>query len=318
METKEMQGKEVTEFQRLINVVEKEKRYWTLTGNTVLWFPVGVPQGISILGVLNDVFTKYKRLIRHLDGYSFHFDDNDIKFVDSVCDSIINILQQYLTGNVIKAHEMFIEMMDSMIEDFPYKEVENDLKFYRMRKELDIVDEKGFHHLPTDKRYKCRSERFSIAGYPCFYLGYSKKDCFVEINKTGSMIALSLNDKGALKVFDLTFSEAQENGKELKKYLKVFPLIASCYVVTLNSVDKDEAYFREEYVIPQMLTSYLKYKGKFDGICYYSVRNDFMDCLGRGENDYRNLVLFPHLSTSDEYDQELMNLFHWYKPFNVK
>ena len=211
--------------------------------------------------------------------------------------------------------------MDSYIKGFPNKDVENNIVFYRMRKELDLKEERQFYHLPKSMRYKCNSERFSIAGYPCFYVGYSKNDCYVEISKTGSMIGMSLNDDKSLKVFDLTFSEEQQSGDGLKDYLKAFPLIASCYVVTMNCVEADSAKFREEYVIPQMLTSYLKNKGKYDGICYYSVRNENLDTLGRDENDYRNLVLFTDLSSSnasDDYDMELMKKFHWYKPFNVK
>lgn len=310
-------SKEVTDYQILLKRVQKEKNYWTLIGKDILSFPIQVPQGVSVLKILDDVFSKYKRLIRRFDDFEFSFDDSDIRFADKVCDSILEVLEQYLTGDVIKAYETFSKMMDSYNEDFPDKDVEDNILYYRMRKDLDLKEKEQFYHLPTTMRDKCSSERFSIAGYPCFYIGYSKNDCYAEISQTGSMIGLSLNETGSLKVLDLTFSEGQEKGEDLKIFLKAFPLITSCYVVMMNDIDVEKAKFREEYVIPQMLTSYLKNKGKYDGICYYSVRNENLKPLGRGEDDYRNLVLFPKLNASDEHDMELMDKFHWYEPFNV-
>lgn len=306
--------KELFEYGKLIDLANEGTIYRTLNGNPVVSLPIQVPQGVSVTQMLEDMFTKYEHLIRWYGSFS----QNDIDFIDDVCEKIINILNDYLTGDVIKAYDLFSGMMNSYGDLFPYKDVEDDIIFYRMRKDMDKSEEKDFYHLPTTMRDKCSSERFSIAGYPCFYLGYSKNDCFVEISKTGSMIGMKLNEKGSLKVLDLTFSKEQEKGDKMKDYLRAFPLIASCYVVFMNNVDSEKAKFREEYVIPQMLTSYLRHGKKFDGICYYSVRNENLNPLGRDKDDYRNLVLFPNLISSEEHDSLLMKKFHWFKPFNVK
>ena len=275
--------------------------------------PVQVPQNVSVKEMLDDLFDKYKRLIRWCD--LFKFEQDDISFVDDVCGKIINVLDSYLSGDVIEAHKVFSDVMNLYDNFFPTKDVENDILFYRMRKDLDLKNREDFYHLPTTMRNKCSSERFSIAGYPCFYIGYSKNDCFVEISKTGSMIGMTLNEIGSLKVLDLTFSKEQEEGEKLIDFLKAFPLIASCYVVTMNSIDTEKAKFREEYVIPQMLTSYLRLNKKYDGICYYSVRYENLDTLGRGENDYRNLVLFTNFTSGCEHDTILMEKF---RPVRLK
>lgn len=306
--------KELVNYEELINYAEEGSTYKTLIGKPVLWLPVQVPQGISVVKMLNDLFFKYKRLIRWYND----FDDNDKEFVDHICDSIIYVLEKYLTGDVIKAYDMFSVIMKEYGDTFPSKNVEPDITYYRMRTGMDSTKKEQFYHLPTNMREKCNSQRFSIAGYPCFYVGYSKNDCMVEISKTGSMIGLSVNEKNSLKVLDLTFSKEQNNGDQLNNYLKAFPLIASCYVVMMNNTNVEEAKFREEYVIPQMLTSYLKHQNKYDGICYYSVRNENLNHLGRGEDDYRNLVLFPNLNSTEEHDMNLMNKFHWYEPFCVR
>lgn len=306
--------KELTEYRKILDIARKGTSYRILNGKDVLWLPIQVPQRVSVIQMLEDLFVKYKKLTRRYDSFT----QIDIKFVDNICETIILVLNEYLTGDVIKAYELFSGMMGLYGEDsFPYKDVEDDILFYRMRRDMDKNEEKDFYHLPTTMRDKCSSERFSISGYPCFYLGYSKNDCLVEISKTGSMIGMKLNEKGSLKVLDLTFTEEQESGDQLIKYLRAFPLIASCYVV-MNCIDTEKVKFREEYVIPQMLTSYLKHRKKYDGICYYSVRNENLHPLGREENDYRNLVLFPTLTSSEEYDIVLMKKFHWFKPFNVR
>lgn len=301
-------------YKELLAYIRKGSRYRTLNGKDILNLPVQLPQNISVIKMLEDIYTKYKQLIRWYDGFA----QNDYDIVDDICDRIISILNLYLSGDLIKAYEQFCGLMDTYISLCPSKDVEDNILFYRMRKEMDLKKVEEFYHLPITMREKCSSERFSIAGYPCFYFGYSKNDCFVEISKTGSMIGLTLNESGSIKVLDLTFSEEQESRVKLNDYLRVFPLIAACYVVTMNCVEPEKANFREEYVIPQMLTSYLKDKNKYDGICYYSVRNEDLDTFGRDEKDYRNIVLFTKLCSSENYDMELMKKFHWYEPFCVR
>ena len=309
METKEQIKDDLLDYKKLVELAERA--YRTKNGKAVLWLPVQVPQNTSVVEMLEDLYEKYISLIhKHT-----HIDTN---YVSIICKTIIRVLKCYLTGDVIKSYKMFSQMMNVQINNIPFKDVETDVLFYRMRKDMDLTDTKEFYHLPITKREICSAERFSIAGYPCLYLGYSKNDCYVEVSKTGSMIALSLNDGHLIKVLDLTFSKEQEKGESLEEYLKAFPLIAACYVVLTNKVNSDEAKFREEYVIPQMLTSYLKHNGYFNGICYYSVRNENLHPLGRNEEDYRNLVLFPDLKTTNDYDKEFMNKFQWYEPFNVR
>ena len=315
MESNEQtKAKELVNYKALIDYSKEGSTFKTLIGKPVLWLPVQVPQGGSVVKMLNNLFFKFKRLIR---WYIF-FDDNDKEFVDHICDTIISVLERYLTGDVIEAYDMFSEIMKKYGDTFPSKSVETDIVYYRMRTGMDSTKKEQFYHLPTTMREKCSSQRFSIAGYPCFYVGYSKNDCLVEISKTGSMIGLTVNEKDSLRVLDLTLSDEQKDGEQLNKYLKAFPLIASCYVVMMNSVDEEKVKFREEYIIPQMLTSYLKHQNKLDGICYYSVRNENLHPLGRNEEDYRNLVLFPNLNSTEEHDMNLMNKFHWYEPFCIK
>lgn len=188
--------------------------------------------------------------------------------------------------------------------------------FYRMRTDFDIKNKEQFYHLPLSLRSKCASERYSIAGYPCLYIGYSKKDCYLEISPNGSMIGLSLKEEYDLQVLDMTFYEDQMKNRRCDDFIKVWPIIAACNLV-LPKADTEKVKFREEYVIPQLLTAFLKHKNIYDGICYYSVRNETLNPQGIGEDDYRNLVLFPDFIGENEYDNSLLDKFEWFIPFNV-
>lgn len=269
--------------------------------------------------MLEDIYSKYWKLVREFFGkevecYSI-IDKGAIDAIQKICKTIVDSIKLYLSGDIIKAYLKFSEVMVCCENNLPYKSVEHNVLFYRMRDKFDLVEKEQFFHLPVKMRSKCSSERYSIAGYPCFYLGYSKNDCFVEISRNGSMIGLSLNERYNMKVLDLTFYEEQMNKSSIENFIKVWPLIAACNLF-FQRADTNGAKFREEYIVPQMLTTYLRHANTVDGICYYSVRNENLDTNGIGENDFRNLVLFPNISSA-EYDMDLMNKFDWYQPFNV-
>lgn len=120
-----------------------------------------------------------------------------------------------------------------------------------------------------------------------------------------------------LRIIDLTFPEDNQESDNIMKFIKAWPLVASCYIVMDNEQINRDAKFREEYIIPQMLTAYLKHNTNYKGICYYSTRNEYLDSNGKGNNDFRNVVLFTNTLESDNYDKKLMDMFHWYEPFNV-
>lgn len=292
------------------DLINKSKQFRIMNGKDVMSFPLLIPSGVSVLNFLDNVYRKYVELIKD-SKYESNVED-----IESICKKIKDVLKLHLTGEVVLAYNEFAKMMDDYIQYIPQKKVEYDILFYRMRTDFDVREKQDFYHLPLSLRSKCASERFSIAGYPCFYIGYSKNDCFVEISDNGSLIGLSLKKDKEIEVLDLTFFEEQKIGKNIIEFVKAWPIIASCYLV-YPRVDTKESKFREEYIIPQMLTTYLKKTKKFEGICYYSVRNENLKPNGKGEEDYRNLVLFPHLDYQSDYDNALMDKFQWYTPFNV-
>ena len=134
---------------------------------------------------------------------------------------------------------------------------------------------------------------------------------------SGSLANFSLKEP-LNNILDLTLGQGDEKKDILEiDLVKVYPLIASCYIVPFYSVIQekecrpDKAFFREEYIIPQLLTLYLKEEGIANGIIYYSVKDPNLDLRGRGEKDFRNLVLFTNRenNTNEMFDNELIDKF---------
>lgn len=310
-------------FGSLIKLSKSKKEFRVLNGKDVLWFPIQIPQNVSLIEMLNNSLSNYIKLLSASKEIIGEVGDI-ICIVSDVSKRLIEVLNHYRNGDIIESFEVFSRMMDDKYNNcLPIKKVESNIILYRMRSKTDIKEKEEFYYLPVSMRHKCSSERFSIAGYPCLYLGYSKKDCMTEVSNIGSIIGLSLKENVNINVLDLAFYYQQKERKDFVNYLKAWPLIAACYMVQCNERAKD-ASFKEEYIIPQMLTAYLKHKYNelnIDGICYYSVRNENLNPQGEGEVDYRNLVLFPYNNDVNEENgtnrYELCDRFEWYQPFNV-
>ncbi|SEA89115.1 RES domain-containing protein [Prevotella sp. tc2-28] len=313
---------EVNLYSKMIEYVHSHNGYKSLNGCDILWFPLVTPLNVSMYDYLKDVFEKYEALI-NLHEFTNEISSEIKDEVKKVINGLLSVLMMYKTGDVIEAFKEFEVLMDGCYKDsFPIKKLEIGHTFYRMRaNKHNIMDEKEFYHIPSKLRHLCASYRFSIAGYPCLYLGYSKNVCFSEISNNGTMCGLELlrQQSNDLFLLDLTFPKTVEKAESdtISNFIKAWPLVVSCYIVMANSQINRDSKFREEYIIPQMLTAYLKHKTKLDGICYYSTRNENLDPYGKDEEDYRNVVLFTNLSENDDYDISLIERFHWYKPFNV-
>lgn len=242
-------------------------------------------------------------------------DNDSIRIVQNLAENLKRTFNKYLNGKVVSAYSMFKDAIEPIKEILPIKPVQNG-SFYRMRAESGLTDKREFYHLPFDKIHLSKSERFSIEGYPCFYLGFSKRVCEMEIS-SGSLAKFVLKEP-LNSILDLTLGQGDGN-KDISELdlVKIYPLIAFCYIVPFYSTIQkrecrpDKSFFREEYIIPQLLTLYLKEEGLANGIIYYSVKDSNLDPQGKGEEDFRNLVLFTNRrnNTNEFYDNELIEKF---------
>ena len=296
-------------FQQLVNAVRRI-RYPLYSGKNVMELPLYFALGKSFEYNLANFSSQYLKLLKENN-----VDNESIEIVDGLTKKLMETVNKYLNGKVVSAYSAFKDAMEIIEDILPIKQIEKGT-FYRMRAECGLTELTEFYHLPFDKIHLSKSERFSIEGYPCLYLGYSKRVCEIEIS-SGSLASFILK-KPLDNILDLTLGQG-DGEKDISEInlVKVYPLIASCYIVPFYSTLQckecrpDKSFFREEYIIPQLLTLYLKETDLANGIIYYSVKDPNLDPRGRDEKDFRNLVLFTNRDNNleNKHDNLLMDKF---------
>lgn len=306
-------------FSKLIEVAQENNILDS--GKNVMELPLYFTATKPFMKNLKNFYSSYNNLIsnKKLEDY---IRKETIDIVEKFTKDLEDTVEEYLNGNIASAYNCFTKAISPIIKKLPITQVPKDTQLYRMRAEIELTDPKDFYHLPFDKIHLSKSERFSIEGYPCLYLGYSKRVCELEISN-GSLAKFSVA-KPLENILDLTLN--QSNGEKAISdvdLVTIYPLIASCYIVPFYCRFKEtecrpeQSFFREEYIIPQLLTLYLKENNNangsdnINGIIYYSVKDPKLDVKGAGENDLRNIVLFTKRDedSNKTYDGNLINKF---------
>ena len=162
------------------------------------------------------------------------------------------------------------------------------MTFYRARTEY-FEDPKEMYHIPLNKRDLVGTQRFSIPGVPCLYLGTSVYDIWLEMGRPAykdfNVSAVKLNDDGKrLRVLNLAFNPyvimgvgsvvADEKGLNIDKVtnmtvsmLRLYPIIIATSIQNKKSIGK----FKSEYIISHLLMMNLQEIG-CDGVSYLSKR----------------------------------------------
>jgi len=179
-------------------------------------------------------------------------------------------------------------------------------------------------HIPYDKRYLVKNQRFSLSGYPLLYLNRSLKGVKAELeigNNINEFLFSSFYFRRNAKIYEMAnpFKEIYNSEDDIgaipnlatnelhKRVLKLVLLNTCLFEKRLQHIKLERKGFNvfyEEYVLPQALTQVLKIR-KFDGIFYPSTRiNEYNENYIADEINF-NLVLFPKYQENRHYDNEL-------------
>ena len=222
--------------------------------------------------------------------------DKIINEIKEYREKVISSINLYYQGNLVDAQIIINEMLDEFdnaapaITDinssfaFPGGGPEHsEVQFFRARLSDSVVEfsAEEMLHIPFNKRHIVKSERFSIPGLPCLYLGNSSYACWVEMGCPAdhqfNVSPLVLDN--TQRVLNLTVSmsslyEFNENEHtfsdlEAEKYiinlLKLFVLT----LCTSYKVQETNRNFKSEYILSQMIMLACKNRD-LDGITYYS------------------------------------------------
>lgn len=216
-----------------------------------------------------------------------------VDVIQKECQKILNILKLSEEGLMYQMHKEAFQLFDIIKDYLPETHSGNWIieTYYRLRAgdDFDCLRKEMFH-IPISLRQKVSTERYSVPGYPCLYIGSQAELCWYECKQpekfTVCKVKIPQGKEEHLHLID--FSEAliplkhsffawfynnKENEVELSKIRRYFinmmismPLRAACSVEVKY---KDDT-FKEEYIMPQLLLQWVRENKEFDGIKYQS------------------------------------------------
>ncbi|WP_182812686.1 hypothetical protein [Bacillus sp. ME78] len=254
----------------------------------------------SFIEYLEDIFEKYYSMLVFIKSnipleYKELLSDQTLKNTKELCNKIIDSIQEYYSGFPDQA---FIELNKGFVSNLSFPGyLKNNMKltgsmknkFYKMRIGTEYTFSKNeMFHIPFECRGLVSTNRYSIPGLPCVYLGHTPLTCWEELNKPDlntiqtslfvsqniNYLDLSITPAELMKdlinkfyLFDLT--DMKRIYSSLCDYIVLWPLIAACSIRVKNNKDS----FKPEYIIPQLLLQIIR-KSSFDGISYFSTKID--------------------------------------------
>ena len=251
------------------------------------------------------------------------------KIVLSISDytkRVISAIELYYQGNLIDAQLVINNMIDEFVDKAPAVSDINgsiafsdggdcctEIQFFRARLSDNIIEFPADEmlHIPFNKRQIVKSERFSIPGLPCLYLGNSTYDCWVEmgspadyrfnvapvvLDNTQQVLNLTVTLSTLLHFTEIGYDENESEWENQIILLLKLMVLTFC---TSYKVQEENRNFKSEYILSQMIMLSCKSR-KLDGIIYYSkqIPNEaFASTVGV------NLVLFATYSGEECYSE---------------
>ena len=312
-----------------------------------LQLPIKINNDRDYLSELKNTYIKYTQLLK-----DSKIPESIICQVNKNCSQIIDAINCYYNGNVLSAQKYILEILQEyknnqlVISDvnksyafrgmLPFyndkqfeKEKKDELNFFKARvsDEDVILGRKDMLHIPFDNRGIVKTQRFSIPGIPCLYLGTSSYVCWLELGKpqNSRFNVSSYKIKGDLKVLNLVlcwgllcgassgidygFNSEMDDDDIIETCLFLLPLVIATSFVVL---DKNRT-FKSEYIISQLIMLCLNYID-VDAVAYISKRVN-TDYIG-----YPNAVniAIPMKQNTDEKLSLQCNQIELTKPINFE
>lgn len=289
----------------------------------------------------DDLTSRFDNFLERIDkfkdqGVVEKFFFNNKAEMRQVCEQVINVLDEYLTGSAGRAYSKIENLFELPIvgNNLNYlvhgmgSYSKSDKSLYRVRySDSDLRDRKDLFHIPFEMRHRVGTQRYSIAGLPCLYLGSSLYVCWQEMGKPDlNKLYLSrfkvnqdnkvLNFAYSLETLKHTGLEEffiwdeDKNDTNLNiAHIVFFPLLMAC---SYNRAHEN-ASFHAEYVIPNLLLQWIsKEKSKVSGISYNSTKTKQL----RNNKVGVNFVFPPNTNSiiSKKFCPDLSSSFHLTKP----
>ncbi len=279
---------------------------------------------------INKVYHDYITDISNLDADAFSDENCKTTVIQKTKKhvSVINeALKQYFGGchgeafSTIKTHLLNRDDTIGLKQIGIGKTKETNMFFFRARMNDGTIKTcDDMFHIPNTQREIIKTQRFSVPGYPCLYLGNTVYDCWEEMGRPSfdEMFFSGYYVVKEFKVYDLRKPKIEDFEKDIiVETLERLVFVIACQF----KVKYVDAPFKPEYIIPQLLLELVvasnREKKKREkspyaltwGIIYTSTHlsKDFM----YQEEYLENLVLpVVQSSTAIQYCGYLASLFN--------
>jgi hypothetical protein len=248
----------------------------------------------DFVGFLEDLLSRYTSLLFELT------DPDDIVAqvmqrradIQHFCHEVLEVVRSTFAGSPQGAYTHFVNAMTPLTDILKEQSVTGSTGYdlgllYRVRRDSsDSLTREDLFHIPFEERYKVTTQRYSIPGVPCLYLGGSLYTCWAELGRppfhelhvsafwmatghTVSILDFSQRPKRLLAYYvtNGVVATIPENRALLTRYLILWPLIALCSIV----VKHRHMPYKPEYIIPQMVLQWITQSHAIDGVCYFST-----------------------------------------------
>lgn len=242
---------------------------------------------------VDELFKKYNEQLHTIDN-GCSFKSQLLEEVEFVEERIVDSINDYYSGSIMGASVEIQRLHSHFKRTLHVHQIKEGDIWYRgriMKRGGRLFGRKEMFHIPDNCRENVSSQRFSFIGYPCLYLGKSIWDCWEELNEPylDDICFSAFKATEDIKLANLTLPtiEMVENRVISNYYnlLSTLPLIILCSIKTLN----ENANFKPEYIIPQLLMMDLINYSKYDGYMFTSTKQN--TSLNWDEGYLYNIVL---------------------------
>lgn len=163
-------------------------------------------------------------------------------------------ISMYLQGNLYESINSINEWWNTVAQTghFAYAPVREGYTYYRTRKKgTAIFREKDLFHVPFDLRGKVTTNRYSIPGYPCLYLGKSIYACWEEMRRPAlsDFATSAFKAQADIYLLDLRLRKKMYSYENCMYFMEMLPILIGCSFKVLHEDDN----FKPEYILPQIL-----------------------------------------------------------------
>lgn len=278
--------------------------------------------GVDIIALLKDTFDELFKELSKPQYYDILNKEKDNYLeITTYSAKVIATITKWFEGNISEAKKTFDKELKDRLLLLPQKKLPSKQSFYRVRtsNEHKILSRKDLFHIPFELRNKISTQRFSIPGFPCLYLGNSVYICWEELNRPNfhDIQVAKFENNSEIKLYNLSYEQynfqklvpQKLKDEEVIKLLLAYPIIAACSIQVPQKRQFDP--FKPEYLIPQIVLQTLmeqKNTGTI-GIVYSSTK--IYKDNSKNEGTFENFIL-PVTSTvrPDGYCSDLTKLFN--------